>query len=759
MQAGTEKRAELSSSNIRHIPQEIAAYQVQLWDQVSDAVFFINTQFSIQYCNRTAEEAFGWQTGQVAGKNIWDTLRPEPVHTSLRKALKQLFKEGSWQGEAVAYHQNNTRLYLRVSLQLVENEEGEVAGAMAICQDLTLQKTTQLEMLRSQARFKALAENTSDLIAIVRADGTQVYASPAVELLLHLEQVKEKNIFERVHPEDLPRVLSEFSKALKEPDLPVSTELRYLNGHNQYIYLACIATNRINDKNIEGVIINARDITESKRIEETLRKSEVRFKALVSQSPDVIGLLSANGTRTYVSPTSEKVLGRKAEELTGNYATDFIHPEDTEIARRFLIQILKNPDVPHSFEFRFRHMDGHYLWVECTAINRLNDPDIEGIVFNCWDITQRKHDEEKIRRSEEQLQTLMTYTSDFISIIRADGTRSYISPSAEKILGVPAESLLEISIYRHMHPDDIEHTKQVFSHVLTHPEEPIHLETRFVHPLTQEWVYLETLGNNLFAIPGINGFMVTTRDITPKRKTENELKQVLEELRKRNYELDNFVYKVSHDLRAPLCSILGLTELIKIEEDKPAVIQEYNDLIASSVHRLDTYIRTVLNYSQIINIKDKIQPIDFQQIINECLQELRYLANFSRLRTEVSIQAQDDTFFCNDELKITTIFKNFLSNAIKYLNPEVSPNWLRITVEITRQDALIIIADNGSGIDDMYQDKIFEMFFRGNEKADGSGLGLYIVKQIIEKSGGSLSLQSKLGEGTAFALRLPNNCT
>lgn len=269
----------------------------------------------------------------------------------------------------------------------------------------------------------------------------------------------------------------------------------------------------------------------------------------------------------------------------------------------------------------------------------------------------------------------------------------------------------------------------------------------------QKLYYLLTIEPTFDRHQKVQGITCAAYDITEQKRTEDMLRHTLKELKKRNHELDNYVYKVSHDLRAPLVSILGLINLTKIDDD-PAILRNYLGLIENRVSKLDDFIKSVLNHSRTINSEIIIKPIDFEKTIRECMEELRYLPNLEQLKVEIEIEGNVE--FHSDELRIAIILKNFISNAAKYLNPHINPNYLRYRIKVTEQQARICIEDNGMGIEEQYLTRIFDMFFRASPKSDGSGLGLYIVKQTIERLEGSITVESELGKGTTFRLLLPN---
>jgi signal transduction histidine kinase/ligand-binding sensor domain-containing protein len=222
------------------------------------------------------------------------------------------------------------------------------------------------------------------------------------------------------------------------------------------------------------------------------------------------------------------------------------------------------------------------------------------------------------------------------------------------------------------------------------------------------------------------------------------------ELRKLNSELDRFVYSTSHDLRAPLASILGLINLSRLEEKNK---DHYLALIEKSVHKLDEFISEIIDYSRNARLAVEPAPIDFQPLITSILEDLEYLEENVTLKKNISISCSG--VFLSDKTRIRIILSNLISNAIKYHNGRQVNPFIDITINCNAQQAAITIADNGIGIRDDQQENIFKMFHRGSEQSKGSGLGLYIVKETVTKLGGNITVKSKIGEGTTFEVILP----
>jgi signal transduction histidine kinase len=256
----------------------------------------------------------------------------------------------------------------------------------------------------------------------------------------------------------------------------------------------------------------------------------------------------------------------------------------------------------------------------------------------------------------------------------------------------------------------------------------------------------------------MNNFMLKRQNhnlVINLRQTNEELLKTNEDLQKRNKELDDYVYRISHEVRAPISSIMGLFYLLKNHEDHDnlAITQEYLRLIEESITKLDIFIRSVLQYSATKNFEQQIELIDFEQVIKECIKEFFPQGTNGKIQVQTKIEAT--SAFFSDISLLKTIFRNLLENAIKYAKPNEQNN-ISILVNTDENVTSITFADKGIGIPQLYQEKVFDMFYRGNDESNGSGLGLYIVKMALSRLKGEISLESEEEVGTTFFLKIPN---
>lgn len=231
------------------------------------------------------------------------------------------------------------------------------------------------------------------------------------------------------------------------------------------------------------------------------------------------------------------------------------------------------------------------------------------------------------------------------------------------------------------------------------------------------------------------------------------IREQIKKLEKTNEELNRFVYSASHDLRAPITTIRGLINMAR-EDVTDSLSIQYFSMIEESVTRLDSFIRSIVQYYQ--NGKDifDFQEIDFKSFIESVLKEFSFEINEYNIKTSVSVLASGP--FVTDTFRLRIILGNLISNAIKFRRKNFDQHEVKIEVIADSNEAKIIIKDNGQGIINEFQDKVFNMFFRVSSEISGNGVGLYLVKEAVEKLGGHVELNSVAAEGTTVCITLYN---
>ena len=232
-----------------------------------------------------------------------------------------------------------------------------------------------------------------------------------------------------------------------------------------------------------------------------------------------------------------------------------------------------------------------------------------------------------------------------------------------------------------------------------------------------------------------------------------ELEESNKTLNKAVKELDSFVYSASHDLSAPLKSILGLVNIAKLE-DKDKNLQVHLNYIEDSILKQENVIKNLIQYSRNARLTIKPEPINLFDLVNQVILELRYIRGSEDIKM-INNLAEGETIL-TDGQRMKMVVNNLLSNGIKYKDIDKNDSFVKIAFKQNDNSWQLIVEDNGQGIEEDQQEKVFNMFYRATEKSEGSGLGLFIVREAVERLEGKISVKSALGQGSIFELDFPN---
>ncbi len=230
-----------------------------------------------------------------------------------------------------------------------------------------------------------------------------------------------------------------------------------------------------------------------------------------------------------------------------------------------------------------------------------------------------------------------------------------------------------------------------------------------------------------------------------------QLVKANKQLAKLNEELDRFVYSTSHDLRAPLLSVLGLLKLAESAEETE--IKKYHHMMHDRVQNLDKFIKDITDYSRNNRLQVVQEPVQLTLLANEIWESLRYSADAHDIQFINDIA--EEAIVINDGARLRVVLSNLIANAIRYHDHRKENRFIRVSHQLTAASFSVQVEDNGQGIAPELQTKIFEMFFRGNESSQGSGLGLYIVKETLAKLSATIGLDSAPRQGSKFFITVP----
>ncbi|WP_339657727.1 PAS domain S-box protein [uncultured Maribacter sp.] len=558
-----------------------------------------------------------------------------------------------------------------------------------------------------------------------------------------------------VHPDDWEyhnKILQ--LKSSTKDNNPFSYKIKHRNGSIKYVLVQMEVV--VDEK---GVPIRYRgtavDITEQKEADNEIIDLKSKMDAAIRIGK--IGYWSWDLESNQVDWSNEmfEIYGiSEKTTITLEEAMEFIHPDSSNVLTEVLS---RKPDddqtLPTVYKIFLNDKSiKHILSFSENVYNTQGKP-IQ-VLGTAMDITKRVLAEEALKENKEKF--TKAFQTNLMGMIILDNERKVIEANnvVYNLLGVTREGLIGKTIKESalavMENYDDNEREKFWKHFLKHGKV---INQKFkINLKNGQKISLSVSMESLF-FKNKQNYLVNLIDDTKRKEAEEALELQNIQLKKANSELDSFVYSASHELRAPLASVLGLINLILIEENEPGLVTNLT-MMEKSIKRLDSFIMDIIEYSRNKHLKIHLETINFTNLIESSLENFWYLENMSQLKFNIIVD--DKIEFVSDSKRISILLNNFISNAIKYhdLNKNIPTVW--VNIKTTKKEAIIEIKDNGLGIAEEQLDKIFNMFYRISSQIMGSGIGLYIVKEVLAKLNGTIEVESELGEGSMFILKIPN---
>ena len=478
---------------------------------------------------------------------------------------------------------------------------------------------------------------------------------------------------------------------------------------------------------------------------------------LLEYSLDMVSLYDASGVMIYCTPSVHRNTGYTIEELSGMANSELTHPDDSVRARATFEKAYESPGVALPLLIRQRYKDGTWHWLEGTVTNLLNEAKVDAVVCCYRDITDRLNADESLRKSlrmmahAERIANFGSWEFDMTDPATLEGNVLRWSDEVFRIFGYePGE--IEVTIekfYDAVHPEDRERvraasmmsfstfTKISFDHRIVRPDGTV----RWVHE--EAAVDKEQVSSSMMRVWG------TVQDITNLKLAEIERADAVKALVVRNSDLEHFAFLVSHDLRSPVATILGIGALLQEEKLDDSTRTECIAGLVVSIEKVDEVI-TDLNsvLAGDTRAREQQTTVRFADVVRDVSLVLGLRPRDLIITTDFS--AAEDAMTVKSFLH--SIFQNLIANSVKYCRPG-TPATLHISSLRTDTAVIVSFTDNCLGIDLLkHKDTIFGMGQRFHPHIEGRGMGLYMVKTQIEALGGTINVRSTLNEGTVFIL-------
>ena len=484
-----------------------------------------------------------------------------------------------------------------------------------------------------------------------------------------------------------------------------------------------------------------------------LEESRLRYRELYDNAPLGYLTLDKDGNIKEINLRGASMMGPHRRTLVGRSFASFVKFSYRDVFRSHCREVLES-DFPVKCELILKkENDGQFY----ARLESTRHEDSKGDLF-CQtiisDISESKRAEQVLAEREVFFRLVTEKSADVISIVDAKGTISYQSPSSEHILGYKPQEVIGTNSFDLIHPDDRERALAKFRQAVQNPRMTISDEFRIRHK-DGSWRYIEATGRNLLSEPVISGIMINSRDITERKVAEIELGNMSEELKRYNADLEQFASAASHDLREPLRTIGFFLSLLEKRykgrlDDKA---DEFIFFTQDSVKRMDRLIKELVDFSRLRTGGTTFKPVNFAGPLEGALTDLHSAINESG--AEITFDALPTIEA--DELQITRLFQNLISNSIKFRGKEKP----RIHISAVKKDDewVFSVRDNSIGIEPKFFQRIFQVFQRLHTtlEYEGTGMGLTMSKKIVELHKGKIWVESEPGKGATFFFSIPEH--
>jgi PAS domain S-box-containing protein len=551
-------------------------------------------------------------------------------------------------------------------------------------------------------------------------------------------------------------VFNEFLNAIFYSELKQSCEISLTlpDKSNHFLFLEGIVT-----KDRQKCQITAVDITERKRMEVVLRESEARFRSTFDQSPVGSVMVGLNSRFIKCNASFCDFVGYSEDELIGKTIADITYPEDRELGMKEMKQLVEGKIEMARLQKRYLRKDGSIVWGE-LSICVVCDADNKPIYFLpiIQNITERRHSEEALRNSEMKYRRLHeTLMDGFVFVDMAGNIKEFNEPY-QKMLGYESAEIKKLT-YQEITPRKWKaaEKKIIEDQVIIHGYSEVYEKEYIRKGGTIFPVELRT-----FLVKNENneneGMWAIVRDITESRKAKQILQENEARLSELNATKDKFFSIIAHDLRSPFNSILGFSNILaeQIKEKNYEGIESYANILQNSAQRALSLLLNLLEWSRSQKGLIKFSP-EYVELVG-LINEITELLNGSAAQKSISIikEIPRNVHAFADIDMISTIMRNLISNAIKFTNPG---GQIVIFAEQKPDKIFISVSDNGVGIKIEAIGKLFRIdassSTKGTNNETGSGLGLILCKEFVEKHEGKIWVKSEFGKGSQFCFTIP----
>jgi len=720
----------------------------ELLKNIPQKIFYKNLNSVFLLCNESFARDLNIEPDEMIGKTDYDFF-PDELAEKYRADDKRIIQSGIPEEVEEEYLKDGQKFIVRTSKAPVKDKDGNIIGIFGIFWDITQRKQAEQELREREQRYRELVETMNEGLGVADADYKFTYVNQRLTQMLgySFDQMIGRHVTEFLDEENKKIMQEQIAK--RHSGQAETFDLTWTANDGRKVYTIASPKAIFDSQgNFQGSFGVLTDITEREQAEAEIS----RLAKFPDENPNPVLRISADGTVLYTNRAGWPLLNIWQCKVTEHIPPQWHkHVLDAINSGKPVFANAKCGDRIFSLVFA---------------------PVVDADYVNIYalDITELEQARQQLRTARDDWENIFESISDMVLILDTDQRIVDANRSAISALNLPKEKIIGRFCYELFHCTD--HSPGLCPHrKLLSSKRP---ETTELEMQVFNGVYLVTVAP-VFDLQGkILKTIHIAKDITERRHAAQEREQLMRTLALKNEELESILFVASHDLRSPLVNIQGFShelsrtcDLIRsaLENEKiPADIQkqlqnplnqslpEALSFILTSVNKMDSLLSGLLRLSRLGQAAMKIETLDMNTIIADVADSMEYL--IEQAGAVVKIDPLPDCL--GDASQINQVFSNLLDNALKYLD-DSRKGMIHIYGKVELAQSIYCVEDNGVGIEPAYQDKIFEIFQRLDpDKKPGQGLGLTIVRRILDMNNGKILVESEPGKASRFFVSLPN---
>ena len=654
-------------------------------------------------------------------------------------------------------------IYWTFTCQARRNQQGDINGIVVFANEVTNHVKARKKIEESEQQLRSIIESSPFPIGVFF--GKEMSIQFANKAILD-SWGKGPDVIGKKYRDVLPEL--ENQAVFEHLDRVFETGISFhsrnnplkllVNGRPKTFYYNYSFTPLFNAAGeVYGIINSGMDNTELILAQQKVEESESRFRSMIEQIPVAIGLTRGKDhVFEDMNPPMLHIIGKEHKgELIGKKVTEVMPEIKDQAVVKIYQDVLdtgktyKGNEVPVTFRQGDR-LKKHYLNISYTPL--LEDGKVTGLIHAAVDVTEQVKARKKIEDSQVELKRfkfMADQARDPFILMREDGSFAYLNKKGLEAWGYTKEEV------RHLHVPDVDpiYQQEAFLQLFTRAQKEAIPQFETLHKTKEGRIFpveVNVVGLTLGDTPYL---FAIARDITLRKQNEEEMKVSNEELRRTNNDLDTFIYTASHDLKAPISNIEGLLHVLLRTLPPECLASDRSLQITSMMQEsVERFKKTIAILTEVVKLQKENSAgavlVNLPEVIEEVLLDMEQLVQSSGAEIEVDVSDCPCIHFSEKNLR--SVVYNLLSNAIKYRAPERVPR-VQITCKSNSDYYYVLsVKDNGLGIDPKRIDQLFTMFKRFHSHVEGTGIGLYMVKKMVENANGRIEVESQLGEGTTF---------